>query len=264
MARPPKIAVLRAPCRVWAIASLFGEAARLERLHASIEERLEPTDRIVYLGNALGGSDSRRTIDGLLAFENKFLARPGAERGDLIWLRGAQEEMLQKLFQIQMAVEPERVLEWMVARGVDRTVLAYGARVEDAFAAIRQGTMAITHWTIALRKSFQENGHQRYLNELHHAALTSDPGYLFVNAGLDPRHSLEEQGDAFWWDSAAFERLDQPFGGFERVVRGYDPEMRGLVETAIWTSADAGCGRGGALLAACFEEGEGLVERLEV
>ncbi|MBT5415493.1 MAG: hypothetical protein HOH66_12265 [Rhodospirillaceae bacterium] len=264
MARPPKIATLRMPCRVWAVASLFGDAARVDRLHAQLDERMEPTDRVVYLGNVLGGRDGHRAVDRLLAFEKRFLARPGIERGDLVWLRGAQEEMLQKLFQIQMAVEPERVLEWMVAWGADRTIQAYGADANDAFAAIRQGTMAITHWTIALRKSFQEMGHQRYFNALQHAARMGASGYLFVNAGLDPQRPLDEQGDSFWWDSGAFERLEEPFAGFARVVRGYDPEARGLVEGEAWISLDGGSGRGGPLLAACFAEAEGIVDRIEV
>jgi hypothetical protein len=264
MARPPRISTLRTPCRVWAVPSLFGDTARLEQLHAALEERLEASDRIIYLGNALGGLECHKTVDRLLGFERRFLARRGAERGDLVWLRGAQEEMLQKLFQIQMAVEPEKVLEWMVARGADRTIRAYGARAEDAFAAIRQGTMAITHWTIALRKSFQEQGHQTYFNGLQHAARMGNPGYLFVNAGLDPRQPLDEQADSFWWESGAFERQERPYAGFGRTVRGYDPEARGLVETDAWISLDAGCGRGGHLLAACFVDREGIVDRIEV
>jgi len=264
MARPPKIATLRTPCRVWAIPSLFGDTARLQKLHALLDGRLEASDRIVYLGNALGGPECQRTVDQLLAFEKNFRTRHRAQRGDLVWLRGAQEEMLQKLFQIQMAAEPEKVLEWMVARGADRTIRAYGARVEDAFAAIRQGTMAITHWTIALRKSFQERGHQAYFNALQHAARMGETDYLFVNAGLDPRQPLDEQADAFWWDSGAFERQATPFAGFGRTIRGYDPEARGLVETEVWVSLDAGCGRGGSLLAVCFAEGEGIVDRIAV
>ena len=55
-----KFAVLRAPRRVWAIGAIHGEAARLMRLHDALWPRLEPCDRVVYLGNAIGrGPDSR-------------------------------------------------------------------------------------------------------------------------------------------------------------------------------------------------------------
>ncbi len=42
---------LRRSRRIWAVASIHGEAERLDAVHRELFERLEPGDRIVYLGN---------------------------------------------------------------------------------------------------------------------------------------------------------------------------------------------------------------------
>ena len=53
--------------------------------------------RIVYLGNAIGrGPDSREVFDALLYFRREVLGRPHSDIDDVVYLRGSQEEMLQK------------------------------------------------------------------------------------------------------------------------------------------------------------------------
>ena len=54
MADQQKFARLRAYRRVWAVAAVHGEAERLGQLHAALWRRLEPGDRVVYLGNMIG------------------------------------------------------------------------------------------------------------------------------------------------------------------------------------------------------------------
>lgn len=80
---------------------------------------------------------------------------------------------------------------------------------------------------------------------------------LLVNSGIDPRRPLTGQGDAFWWGSAGFARLEQPYGGFNRLVRGYDPgwtpESPGVDVGPVTVTLDGGCGRGGHLVCACFD-----------
>src|SRR5919108_2871659 len=123
-----KFAVLRKCRRVWAVAAIHGESARLEALHRAIEARFAPGDRLVYLGNYLGhGADVRATLDALLAFRRELIARPGMFACDVAFLRGGQEEMWQKLLQLQFASNPREVLEWMLAQGVEPTLRAYGA-----------------------------------------------------------------------------------------------------------------------------------------
>ena len=72
-----KFARLRPGRRIWAVASIHGEAERLGRLHDRIAERFRDGDRIVYLGNYLGrGSAVAATLDELLDFRRRVLARP--------------------------------------------------------------------------------------------------------------------------------------------------------------------------------------------
>ena len=99
------IARLRRAARVWAVASAHGEAGRLARLHEALAVRLEPDDRIVYLGNLLGhGPDPKGTLDEAIRFRRAVIARPGGFVGDVVFLRGRQEEMWQKLLTLQLEI----------------------------------------------------------------------------------------------------------------------------------------------------------------
>jgi serine/threonine protein phosphatase 1 len=260
-----KFARLRTGRRIWAVASIHGEAERLGRLHDRIAERFRDGDRIVYLGNYLGrGSAVAATMDELLDFRRRVLARPQSFACDAVFLRGAQEEMWQKLLQLQFAPNPGDVLAWMVREGVEATVVAYGGQLQHGFAASRDGPRTITRWTSALRAAMNAApGHRMLLANLRHAAVTEDDRLLFVNAGVDARRPLAAQGDAFWWGRRDILDLIRPFDGFGRVIRGFDREMRGLVEAEFAVSLDAGAGRGGPLIAAAFAPDGAVLERLE-
>jgi serine/threonine protein phosphatase 1 len=240
--------------RVWAVASVHGEAQRLSRLHDLIGERFSRGDRIVYLGNYLGyGEDVGATIDELLDFRRRVLGRPHGFACEVVYLRGAQEEMWQKLLQLQFAPNPTEVLSWMVRTGIESTVRAYGGDLRQGFAAARDGPRTITRWTSGLRSAMNAaEGHSTMFAALRHAALTDDQGLLFVHAGIDPRRPLNAQGDAFWWGTTDILTLASPFAGFRRVIRGSDRERRGLVEGPFGVSVDGGAGRGGPLQAACL------------
>jgi serine/threonine protein phosphatase 1 len=260
-----KFATLRAARRVWAVASVHGEADRLRALHGELAPRFEPGDRLVYLGNYLGrGAAVRATIDELLAFRLMLLAQPGAHVCDVAYLRGAQEEMWQKLLQLQFAPNPREVLDWMVKQGIGATLAAYGGHAEQGIAAARDGARALTRWTGELRAAMHAvPGHTRLMSALKRAAFTVDGSLLFVHAGIDTERPLTAQSDSFWWASGSFQRIDQPYSGFKMIVRGFDPAHAGLRQTAYTTSLDAGCGFGGALLAACLDLDGRIVERLE-
>jgi serine/threonine protein phosphatase 1 len=259
-----KFARLRGARRIWAVASVHGEAERLQRLHDQIAERIADGDRIVYLGNYIGrGSAIAATIDELLDFRRRVLARPYGFACDIAYLRGAQEEMWQKLLQLQFAPNPGEVLAWMVREGVDATIAAYGGELRQGFAAARDGPRTMTRWTSGLRNAMNASpGHTKLFAGLRHAALTDDDRLLFVHAGLDPSRPLAAQGDAFWW-SEREDILDlaAPFAGFRRVIRGFDRRRRGLVEREFVLSLDAGPGRGGPLLAAAIAP-DGAVQQL--
>jgi serine/threonine protein phosphatase 1 len=260
-----KFARLRAVRRIWAVAAIHAEAERLARLHDLIAARFGDGDRIVYLGNYLGrGSAVAATIEELLDFRRRVLARPHGFACDVVFLRGAQEEMWQKLLQLQFAPNPGEVLAWMVRAGIGTTVRAYGADLRQGFAASRDGPRTITRWTSTLREAMNAApGHIALFGALRHAALTDDNSLLFVHAGIDPTQPLSAQGDAFWWGGGDILALETPFAGFRRVVRGFDRDARGLVESGFAVSLDAGAGRGGRLLAAALTARGEIVDILQ-
>lgn len=247
-------ATLRAGRRVWAVSALHGEAARLGALHRQIYPAYLPGDQLVYLGNYSGhGPMVRETIDELLIFRRAVLAIPGTECEDVVFLRGAQEEMWQKLLQLQFAPNPAQVLKWMVGQGIEPTINAYGASVEEALVAQREGTLALTRWTTQLRQNVRAfDGHNALMSALRHAAFTEDGGMLFVHAGIDPHRPLSAQSDSFWWGGSGFSSITEPYNGYRRVIRGFDRRREGLQETAYTVSLDAGAGFGGPLMAALF------------
>ena len=265
MPEEEKFAVLQSPCRVWAVASVHGECLRLERLHAALAGRIAAGDKLVYLGNVLGrGPKVRETVDAVLKFRREFLAHPGNDIADFGLLRGAQEEMWNKLFELQFAVNAVEVLEWMLDHGVGATIEAYGGSADEALSAARQGTVALGRWTTALRDAVRTTpGHRDFLSALRRAAYTDDSQLVFVNAGIDPDRPLEAQTDAFWWSQHGFERIDAPYFGSTLVVRGFDPTHRGVQITDYTASLDAGCGFGGPLVAACVTTEDGIIDTLE-
>jgi serine/threonine protein phosphatase 1 len=251
---PSKFARLRGARRVWAVASIHGEAGRLRRLHDLISERFAEGDRVVYLGNYLGYGDRIvATVDELLDFRCRVLARQSGFACDVAFLRGAQEEMWHKLLQLQFAPNPNEVLQWMIRAGVEATIRAYGGDLRQGLAASRDGPRTITRWTLGLRNAMNAApGHTTLFSSLRHAAFTDDCGLLFVHAAIDPTRPLAAQGDAFWWGRDDILDLGSAFGGFGRVVRGSDREQRGLIERDFAISLDGGAGRGGRLMAVCL------------
>lgn len=256
-------ATLKSSVRIWAVGAIHGEVDRLARLHQAILPLLAPGDQIVYLGNYCGhGQAAGAALDELLLFRRRILARPGADVGDVVFLRGAQEEMWQKLLQLQFAPDPVGVLHWMVKEGIAPTIEAYGASVQDAILAARDGILSLTRWTSQLRQSIRAiDGRTAHMNALRHAALTDNGSLLFVHAGIEPIRPLASQGDVLWWGGSAFAEVEEPYEGFARIVRGYDRKHGGFAETPFTLTLDGGAGFGGELLAACFG-GDGSVQRL--
>ena len=163
-----KFAVLRKCKRVWAVAAIHGEAERLATLHRTLEQRVVAGDRLVYLGNYLGhGPDVRATLDALLAFRRELIARPGMFAADVAYLRGSQEEMWQKLLQLQFAPNPREVFAWMIEHGAGATLSAYGGEIQQGFVCTRDGPLAITRWTSKLRTAMQAiPGHYALMSAL--------------------------------------------------------------------------------------------------
>src|SRR6516164_5982715 len=171
--RDKKFAQLRDARRVWAVAAINGAAQRLIRLHDAISDRFQEGDRVVYLGNYIGYGDAvLATIDELLDFRRRVLSRQRGFACDVVFLRGAQEEMWQKLLQLQFAPNPREVLQWTVGAGMEPTIRAYGGDLRQGLAAARDSPRTIARWTSALRSTMNATpGHRALFSALRHAAF---------------------------------------------------------------------------------------------
>ena len=243
-----RFANLGAPERIFAIPSIHGHLEKLHGLHESIYTQFQPGDRLIYLGNYTGyGPHSRQTIDAILNFRRCLLSIPGVLPSDIVFLRGTQEEMWQKLMQLQFAPNPSLIMDWMLDRGIAQTLESYGMCLFEAQRIAHEGVIRISRWTQKLRTAIHNNaGHDIFGAQLKRAAYT-DCAYtkinscaplLFVNAGVDFTKPLEEQGDCLWWGNAQFGQVQLSYSPYRRVFRGYDPKCGGLAETSLTATLD--------------------------
>ncbi|MDH5558448.1 MAG: hypothetical protein OEZ03_13950 [Alphaproteobacteria bacterium] len=260
------IASIRESSRIWAIGAVHGDRARLHAIHRELEPRLRQGDRLVYLGNYLGhGGEIVETVNELLDFRRRVLAHPPLRfPSDIVYLRGSQEEMWQKLLQLQFASDPVSILNWLMSRGVEATLKAYGGAIDEATYAATGGTMQLNKWTRSLRDAQREHpGHDTLMAHLKRAATCEDGSLLFVNCGIDPQRPLAAQSDAFWWAARSFDGITSAYEGAARVIRGYDPDCGGFTETEFTVTLDGGCGFGGTLIAACFAPDGSILDSFE-
>ncbi len=259
-------AVLRETGRIWAVGSIHGEADRLRALHQELTRFLQPDDRVVYLGNYLGyGPDIVGTVDELLSFRRAFLARPPySDINDFVLLRGSQEEMWQRMLQLQFAVDPIEVMTWMAERGLPATLQAYAGDDGTGIFGHRSGPLTISKWTGSVRDAMQAApGHFTLMSALKRAAYTADERLLFVNTGVDVERPVTEQSDVFWWAGRSFAVINDRYGKYAKIIRGFDPDHGGYAETEFTMTVDGSCGFDGTLLAVCIEHDGTVVDRLE-
>ena len=69
---------------------------------------------------------------------------------EIIFLRGAQEEMFNKLLQLQIAPNPTEIVKWMFEHGVDKTLESYGYSKQEILNVSSNGTLSISKWTAKL------------------------------------------------------------------------------------------------------------------
>ena len=259
---------LGAPRRVWTVSAVHGELDKLYAIHDAILERLRAGDRIVYLGNYTGyGIHSRETVDEILTFRRLALSMPGVIPADFIYLRGRQEDMWQKILQLQFTYKPEEAFGTMLEHGFGQTLASYGINADDGMRACKEGTLALTRWTNKIRAALRANpGHDLFMTQWKRAAYTVVNGsnaLLFVNAGIDPALPLEDQGDHLWWSGEDFNEITQAYAPFEKVIRGYDPNNSGVRINCVTASLDGGCGFGGPLVCAGMDSKGKILELLQ-
>ncbi len=254
-----RFATLKGAKRVWTIPSIHGEVERLRKLHDALIGQIKPGDRIVYLGNYVGrGTDSAPVIDEILAFRRMVLAIAGMQPGDFVFLRGQQEELLSRIFQLQFASTPWVVYEWMLDQGLANTLESYGVDMREGMNAAAADVNRLARWTNFVRHMiYRREGHDTFFGSLKRAAFTgadADKAMLFVNTGVKTDLRLEDQGDRFWWGGDDFQTITDAYDPYARVIRGYDPQRRGLYINCVTATMDNGCGFGGSLTCASWDK----------
>lgn len=265
MSRPNRFEVLSAPRRIWMVSSIHGDLSRLAAIHDVIDQHFEHGDRLVYLGNYFGyGQQILDSMDELVAFRRHLMGRFTLFPHDIAYLRGAQEEMLERVLQLHFAKSPPAVLAWMLEHGLEATLEAYGSSAHEASKFARMTVSEIANYTVGLRGAIRAwPGHYSLIMAMKRAAYDDQRTFLFTHAGVDPNLNLERQTDSFWWGHPSFLRLEERFDGFKRVFAGWHPNHLGISELDHATFVDAGCGFGGPLLACCIDMRGDIVEAFE-
>ncbi len=257
------------PRTVWVMGSVHADIDKLMEAHDTLLEKFAPGDRLVYTGNYIGyGFTPRETLEELLTFRRLIMSIPGVQADDIVYLRGAQEEILSKLLQLPFAPDPEKIYLWMLGNGLSATLDGFDMDRHDGLYAAREGVMGLCRWTGKLRTAMRSiSGYDHFMNNLKRAAFTderTENPMLFVNAGIDMKLPLTAQGDAFWWAKKNFRDVHTPYEHYSRVVRGYDQDHLGVYVNGVTATIDGGCGFGGTLACAGFDHGSQLVDLFEV
>ncbi len=209
--------------RIWAIGSIHSNYNSLKSINNHIEKNFTQGDKLVFLGNIIGlGDKAKETIDSILSLRVALMAKFFLKPNEIVFLRGAQEEMFLKLMQLQTAPNPEDIVSWMFDHGVGSTLESYGFIKDELKKISSQGTLSISKWTSRLNYELSKNtGHKEFFSNLKHAAFSSTKKILFVNRGVDISRPLSAQNDCFWWGYQYFSKIDKPYNSFVRIVRGY-------------------------------------------
>ena len=209
--------------RIWAVGSIHSNLNAFNSIKEFIIKNFSIGDKLVILGNVLGlGSESKETLSSLIELRFSLMSKFKLKPKEIVFLRGAQEEMFTKVLQLQIAPNPSEIITWMFEHGVDKTLSSYGFSKEEVINIASSGTVSISKWTTKLNHVLNQNaGHKDYLLNLKHAAYSESKKILFVNRGVDVSRPLSAQNDCFWWGYQNFSKIDTPYKSFRRIVRGY-------------------------------------------
>ena len=218
--------------RIWAVGSIHSNLQAFNSIKNYIIKNFTKGDKLVFLGNILGlGSNSKETLSSLIDLRFYLMSKFTLKPDEIVFLRGAQEEMFSKVLQLQIAPNPSEIITWIFEHGVDKTLNSYGFTNKEVIDIATTGTVSISRWTSKLNKILNNNpGHKEYLLNLKHAAFSSTKKILFVNRGVDITRPLSAQSDCFWWGYQNFSKLHVPYNTFNRIVRGYQSNQSNDLE----------------------------------
>jgi serine/threonine protein phosphatase 1 len=212
---------------IWAIGSIHSRADSFESIKEHIMKNFDSNDKVVFLGNVIGVGDfAKETLSSVIDMRMMLMSKFYLKPEDIIFLRGAQEEMFLKLLQLQTAPNPSEILNWMYEHGVDKTVESYGLNSKEFIKVSSQGIISITKLTSKLNKILANNrGHKEYFLSLQHAAFPDTRKVLFVNRGVDITRPLSAQNDCFWWGYHNFSKINKSYTTFRKIIRGYESSI---------------------------------------
>ena len=220
--------------KVWAIGSLHSSLDSFYSIKKYILSNFESGDKLIFLGNVIGfGNQSKEIVNEVLKLRFKLMAKHKLQNNDIVFLRGAQEEMFSKLLQLHIAPNPIEILDWIFSHGVDQTLISYGFNPDEFRNIATQGTIQINKLTTKLNNEILSNsGHKEFFSNLKHAAYTHTKDMLFVNRGVDISRPLSAQNDCFWWGYQNFSQINKPYFSFKRIVRGYQSNHHNDIENS--------------------------------
>ena len=152
--------------KIWAIGSLHSSLDSFKSIKKYILSNIELGDKLIFLGNLIGfRADSKKTIDEVLQLRFNLMAKYQLKHSDIVFLRGAQEEMFSKLLQLHIAPNPIEILEWIFSHGVDQTIISYNFDPDEFRKIVTQGTIQINKLTTKLNNQISSNaGHKEFFS----------------------------------------------------------------------------------------------------
>ena len=213
--------------RIWAVGSIHSNYESFNSIKDHLLSSFLEGDKLIILGNVIGlGNKAKDTISSIIDLRFKLMAKFQLKPEEIVFLRGAQEEMFLKLMLLQISPNPQDIVKWMFSHGVDKTIQSYGFSKEETQSIASQGTISISKWTSKLNAVVSSIvGHKDYFSNLKHAAFSSSKKILFVNRGVDISRPLSAQNDCFWWGYQSFSKINKPYNTFIRIVRGYQSDL---------------------------------------
>jgi len=260
-----KIIEIKNSKRIWAIGSIHGNIEGIENIHKYISKNFQEYDAVIYLGNIIGVGDySIEVINEVIKFRLYLMAKFHLRPENIVFLRGAQEEMWLKLIELQTSPNPSEILEWMFEHGVDKTLISYKLSKDEINEISNSGTLIISKWTSKLNNQIElYKGHKEYYYSLYHAAYSDTKKILFVNRGVDISRPLSAQNDCFWWGYQGLTQITNPYYTFKKIVRGYDPKKTGPRYEDIVCSLYKGSGFGDSIVAGLFSQNGEIFDLFE-
>ena len=231
--------------RVWVIGAVNGKAELFQKICKQIIEKSDFKDRLVFTGNLLGRNDnkvneSKKVIDSALKLRSVFMSNNAFDIGDVVFLRGCYEELLDKSRELHMSPNPLELVDWMYSRGLDKILESYNISSSLLYNAARDGAAALSRASVEINLAINNNpGHINYMNSLKRLAFNKEKTLLFVSAGIARDKPLDKQSEELWW-GGGFADLNEPYNNTLRLVRGYDPKGGGIASGKYCITLDGG------------------------